>query len=64
MDKAIHFKLSREAYERFLRLFPGHGERSQFLRLMVSYAIRLGDEKDCFLEKVWETLRRDLDGGG
>ena len=63
VTKTIHFKLPKETYERFLRLFPGHGERSNFLRLMIAYAIRMEAEKDCFLERIWEVLRGDLGNG-
>lgn len=41
--KQIHFRVPLELYESFIRLFPGQGERSAFLRGAVERATQKGE---------------------
>jgi hypothetical protein len=59
--KTINFKLPKHMYERFVRIFPGHGERSTFLRKVVAHAINLREEKDHYTNLVKEEVRKDFE---
>jgi len=61
--KTINFRLPTYLYEEFYRAFPGHGERSKFLRRMVARGVamrRMGRKEE---SKHW-THQADLEEHG
>lgn len=60
ITKALNVKLPLPMYEAFFRVFPGHGERTHFIRMMISYAIECEGRENCFTELVRDQIERDL----
>ena len=45
MKMKISFWVDHWIWQKFFRLFPNHGERSQFLRDMINHAIAVGEQE-------------------
>lgn len=51
-QKTFKFQLPDRMYEEFYRLFSEIGERSRFLRKVISLAIQRGSDKERFAEEI------------
>ena len=64
--KAIKFHVDDNLWEKFYRLFPGHGERSGVLRKVVRNIVSLSDSHVSLAERVsdmvWEDLLTEKEG--
>lgn len=60
MSKRIEFRVSNSLWEKFYRLFPGTGERSEYLRACIKLALELGPEHK-FIAKVRERIEMRKD---
>jgi hypothetical protein len=60
--KAIKFHVDKALWERFYRLFPGHGERSGILRKIVRNIISLSDSHVSLAERASDSVWEDLLG--
>ena len=64
MSKQFKFHLPDQMFEEFFRLFPAIGERSRFLRRVVSLAIQRKDQRSRFEEEISELASVRLREGG
>jgi len=62
--KVFPFRLPTSMYEAFFRIFPGRGERTQYLQACVKIAIRLRGKKDCFEREVEEEIKKEFKRNG
>ena len=53
MPRVINFRVSDWMYQKFYALFPGHGERSNFLKEIIGFAIEEADKKSAFAKRVF-----------
>lgn len=60
--KAIKFHVDDNLWEKFYRLFPGHGERSGVLRKVVRNIVSLSDSHVSLAERVSDIVWEDLLG--
>jgi len=58
--KTVKTQIPISLHRAFVRAFPGYGERTAFLRQMISFGVRCAEEKDCFLERIKELISEDL----
>ena len=57
--KVIKFQVPERMFEEFFRLFPGHGERSRFLRKVISLAIQRRELKNGFAKEMEELATKE-----
>lgn len=59
MSKLIKVLVPDRMAEEFFRLFPGHGERSTFLRKVISRTIIHRKKKNNFAEFIEKEIREE-----
>ena len=60
-NKTVKVQLPERMFEEFFRLFPGHGERSRFLRRVVSLTIQNRNLKDILEKRVAKEIERSYE---
>lgn len=56
--KAFYLNMPFTLFEDFYKAFPKHGERKRFLLDCIEVALAMASEKDIFVEKVIEEVRK------
>lgn len=59
--KSIKFYVDKTLWERFFRIFPGHGERSGILRRVVREIVSLHAELPSLSDEVAQRVMEDLE---